>query len=238
MSNIVSLFDEYDVKATFFITHENVSTPGHERGLHPNFRKNGDSYRALGDESSRSDDDIYEHIVATTYSYAPEAKGVRAHSLHFDTSLLPIYRRHGIEYECSQRLPLVPNLRPFWNQYDMVSIPSYFSDYFALTTGTSGFDIERLGLDQPGLKVLDFHPNIVYANCAGEAEYRALKAHYHDPERLWAHRNTGRGIRSLLVDILEYVKNRNRNVTTLGELNAMWRARVSPAWKAPNNANS
>ena len=41
-----ALFDQHGVSATFFVTHAGVRLPGHERGLHPNFRQNGDTYRA------------------------------------------------------------------------------------------------------------------------------------------------------------------------------------------------
>src|SRR4051812_40862134 len=47
LADLVSLFNEAGVAATFFVTHAGVELPGHERGLHPNFRRNGDSYRAL-----------------------------------------------------------------------------------------------------------------------------------------------------------------------------------------------
>jgi peptidoglycan/xylan/chitin deacetylase (PgdA/CDA1 family) len=230
LADLVALFDEYGIRATFFVTHDGVATPGHEKAIHPNFRRNGDSYRALPRASERSDEEVYEHIVAATVAYAPGAKGVRGHSLHYDSSLLPIYRRHGIEYECSHRLPLLPELRPFWNQHDMIGIPSYYSDYFELLTGATRFDIARLRLDQPGLKVLDFHPNIVFANVPDEPSYLDQKTFYKDPERLLAARYRGRGIRSLLVDVLEYVTKRKRTVMTLGELNQLWRSRITPAW--------
>src|SRR5262249_35907583 len=43
LADIVRLFDTYGVKATFFVTHQGVSVPGHERGLHPNFRRGSDA---------------------------------------------------------------------------------------------------------------------------------------------------------------------------------------------------
>jgi hypothetical protein len=47
LNDVRRLFDEAGIAATFFVTHEGVVTPGHELALHPNFRRNGDSYRAL-----------------------------------------------------------------------------------------------------------------------------------------------------------------------------------------------
>jgi hypothetical protein len=37
----------FDLRATFFVTHAGVETPGHERGLHPSFQRNGDSYKQV-----------------------------------------------------------------------------------------------------------------------------------------------------------------------------------------------
>jgi peptidoglycan/xylan/chitin deacetylase (PgdA/CDA1 family) len=230
VADVVALLDKYGIKATFFVTHDGVNVPGHERGLHPNFRRNGDAYRALPDPSRLDDNAVYEHVVSLTNSYAPEAKGVRAHSLHYDSTLLPVYRRHGLEFECSQRLPLVPNLRPFWNQHGIIGIPSYFSDYFDLVTGTSRFELARLRLDEPGLKVLDFHPNIVFANFSDEHSYQESKSFYHDSERLLSLRGTHPGARSLLIDALRYAAKHRDRVFTLGELNAIWRTRVAAPW--------
>lgn len=223
-----ALFDEFGIKATFFVTHAGVAVPGHERGIHPNFRRSGDTYRALADAGARTDAEVSEHVIATTLAFAPEAKGVRAHSLHFDSTLLPLYRRAGLEYECSYRVPLVPGLHPFWNQNEIVTIPSYFSDYFELLTGASCFDAERLGLDRDGIKVLDFHPTIIYTNVPSEAEYAARKAFYSDPARLLSSRHRGKGARTLFRDILEYVAGHRIPTLTLGELNAAWR--TLPGW--------
>src|SRR4051812_6288632 len=47
LDDLRTLFDQHGLRATFFVTHAGVDVPGHERGLHPNFRHNGDTYRAL-----------------------------------------------------------------------------------------------------------------------------------------------------------------------------------------------
>ncbi len=223
-----ALFDEFGIKATFFVTHAGVEVPGHERGIHPNFRRNGDTYRALPDAQARTDAQVDEHVVITTLAYAPEAKGVRAHSLHYDSALLPLYRRLGLEYECSYRMPLVAGLRPFWNQHDVVAIPSYYSDFFDLLTGASRFDLERLHLEREGVKVCDFHPTVLYTNVPDEAAYLARKDFYHDPDRLLASRHEGKGPRTLLRELLHYVAANKIPTMTLGEINQAWR--TIPAW--------
>lgn len=217
------LFDQHGVAATFFVTHAGVEVPGHERGIHPNFRRNGDTYRALPDAYNRSDDEVHHHIVSRTLSFAPEAKGVRAHSLYYDSTLLPLYRRLGIEYDCSYQMPLLEGLRPFWKHHDIVEIPTFYADHLDIIEGLSGFEPERLRLDRPGIKVLDFHPNIVFLNAATDAFYGSTKHAYHDPKQLRVLRNPGAGIRTLLLKTLEYVVSRRIPTATMGGINASWR---------------
>src|SRR5215469_15682713 len=171
LADLRRLFDQHGIRATFFVTHAGVTVPGHERGLHPNFRRNGDTVRLLRQAAGgrnvddMGDDEIHAHVVSTTLAFAPEAKGLRTHSLYYDSTLLPLYRRLGLEYDCSYRLPLVQSLRPFWMQHEVLEIPTYYADHFDLMTAATGFDVARLGLDRPGLKVLDFHPNMIFLNC-------------------------------------------------------------------------
>ena len=86
LNDLRQLFDQAGIAATFFVTHEGVVTPGHERALHPNFRRNGDSYRALltsGDDPA-AESEVQRFILERTLSFAPEAKGLRTHSLYYD----------------------------------------------------------------------------------------------------------------------------------------------------------
>lgn len=232
LDDLRALFDMYGVRATFFSTHAGVNVPGHERGIHPNFRRNGDTYRSLlgqrGGETAITDDEFHSFVISTTLGFAPEAKGVRTHSLYYDSTLVPLYSRLGIEYDCSYQMPLVAGLRPFWKSDHLVQIPTYFADHFDIMCGVSGFDVTALHLDRPGLKIFDFHPNIIYLNSRDNAEYMATKEFYHDAERLLAARNSGRGARTLLIDLLEAVGSRKLPTATAGEINAAWRA--TPRW--------
>ena len=228
------LFDDHGIRATFFVTHAGVEVPGHERGLHPNFRRNGDSWRALAaahpDGTDRlTEAEIYRHIVDTTLAFAPEAKGVRAHCLHYDSALMPVYRAAGLDYECSTLIPLTGRLRPFWKEHGLIGLPTYWSDHFDLMTGASGLASAGLHLDRPGLKVIDLHPNIVFLNAADEGDYQATKDFYHDPARLLAARGRRRGIRTLLLELLEDVARHGRPVSTVGAVAAAHR-RNCPPW--------
>jgi hypothetical protein len=224
LEDLRGLFDEAGVTATFFVTHAGVSVPGHERGLHPNFRWNGDTGRAIraADPALFASDDesgFYREVVRRTALFAPEAKGLRAHSLFSDSALAKTYRQAGLDYDCTHQMSLQPDLRPFFKQHDMLEIPTYYGDHFDLMAGATGLALEGLKLDRPGLKVFDFHPNIVFTNAPDEDSYMATKAFYHDPERLFAARHAGRGIRTLLLELLEHAAAKNLPVATVGAIN-------------------
>jgi hypothetical protein len=228
VADVRGLLDERDLRGTFFCTHADIDVGPHERGLHPNYRRNGDQLKQLrvqhGDKAPELDENqIYRHIIRNTLAYAPEAKGVRSHSLFYDSMLLPIYGEFGLEYDSTYLIPLLDGLRPFWKEYDVLELPIYFNDHFELKTGACGFDSGRLGFHRPGLKVVNFHPNMIFLNCETDARYQGSKPYYHDVERLIAARHPGRGVRTLFIDLLDRIAENGWPTMTLGEVNARWR---------------
>jgi hypothetical protein len=234
LQDIRDLFDKHGVRATFFCTHGGIDVGRHERGLHPNYRRNGSTLKELtgkmGGRAAASIDesDLYRHVLRTTLDFAPEAKGARNHSLCYDSLMMPLYREFGLEYDSSYQLPLTPGLQPIWKEYDVLELPIYFADHFELKTGATGFDITRLYLERPGLKIINLHPNMVYLNAVSDQHYLASKAFYHNQERLLEARFLGRGIRSMVLDLLDHVASANLPTATLGEVNQRWRSR--PRW--------
>jgi hypothetical protein len=228
LDDLRGLFDQFGIRATFFITHAGVEVPGHERGLHPNFRRDGDTIRLFhksrGSDANATDEEIHQHVMETTLTFAPESKGLRTHSLYYDSTLLPLYKKLGLEYDCSYQMPMVQDLRPFWRPHDVIAIPTYFADHFDIMCSATQFEVDRLGLDRPGIKVFDFHPNIIYLNASSNAHYMATKGFYHDHERLLADRERGKGARTLLLDLLEAVSRRQLPNATVGEVNTAWRS--------------
>lgn len=71
--------------------------------------------------------------------------------------MIPLYREFGLEYDSSYQLPLTPCLQPIWKEYDVLELPIYFADHFELKTEATGFDIGRLHLERPGLKIINLH---------------------------------------------------------------------------------
>jgi hypothetical protein len=227
----VRLLDERRLRATFFCTHAGIEIPGHERALHPNFRRNGDAAQGLhqqlgGDYATLSDAAVYRHVLAAARTFCPEARGVRAHSLRYDTELVALYRDEGLEYDSTYCLPLVADLAPFWKEHELLEIPIYYMDHLELLAPRTGFEVDRLGLERPGLKVFDFHPNMVYTNAPTNDFYLATKPVYRDPAQLRSQRYPGRGARTMLLDLLDRIADRQLRTATLGQVNDAWRNRL------------
>lgn len=238
LADLVGLLEERGLRATFFCTHPGVKVPGHERALHPNFRRNGDIVRQWRDRADAAgvepaDGEVYRHVVDITKTFCPEAVGVRSHSLFYDSELLPLYREVGLEYDSSYFLPLQPRLAPIRKECGILELPIYFMDHFDIIEGVSGFRVEGLGLDRPGLKVFDFHPNLVYLNAATNEEYLRSKPAYHDPVALRKMRNPGRGTRSLFVELLDALAPLRIPTATLREVNQAWRTFGTPGNRSP-----
>jgi hypothetical protein len=234
LADLLRLLDERELRATFFCTHVGVHVPGHERALHPNLRRNGDTLRRLRESvgpgwNSWTDAAIYRHVVQATHAFCPEAVGVRGHSLFYDSELLRMYREAGLEYDSTYFLPLTPGLSPVWKVYGMLEMPMYYVDQFDLIEQATEFRLTGLHLDRPGMKVLAFHPNMVFINASTNAQYLASKPCYQDPERLLRLRHPGRGVRTLFLELMDFLATRPLSVATLGDLNTAWRAASKPS---------
>jgi hypothetical protein len=222
LEDVVSALDERDLRATFFCTHEGIAVPGHERALHPNFRRHGNT-QVDGAPPGEPDTDFYRRVVAVVQSFCPEATGVRAHSLFHDSDLLPVYAAAGLEYVSSAFLPLARGLAPTWNARGMVELPLYYMDHWDLTVHATGFELSALDLGAPGLKVVAFHPNLVYLNAVTEQDYLDSKERYHDPDWLRRKRRRGRGVRTLFHELIDRLAE-GPAPRVLAEVNGRFRA--------------
>jgi peptidoglycan/xylan/chitin deacetylase (PgdA/CDA1 family) len=222
------LIESYGVRATFFCTHAGIEVPGHERALHPNFRRHGETLRTLQASagpafSNWQESEVYRGIIAATKAFCPEAVGVRAHSLFYDSLLLEVYQQAGMVYDSSYLLPLAPRLTPVLKEYDVLELPIWYNDQFDMKAQATGFHAYRLALDAPGLKVMNFHPNTFYINAVSHAHYLESRAFHKDPERLRAHRHPGRGVATLLTEVLEYIAAKRLRTAMLREVHDLWR---------------
>jgi hypothetical protein len=222
---VVSELDCRDLKATFFCTHAGIELNGHERALHPNYRRNGNSL--LEGRAAGTDVDFYRYIAESTKTFCPEAVGSRSHNLFWDSALASIYRDQGLKYTSNMLLPLVPGLKALEGFKGLVEFPIYYMDHWDLEEGVTGFRLDSLRLERDGLMVLDFHPNLVYLNAQSAAHYLASKRYYHDPVRLEALRAPGRGVLTLFREVLDFLADSKTRPVLLRDVAASRRKQAA-----------
>lgn len=225
LADVVGLLDERDLRATFFCTHDGISVAHHERALHPNFRRSGNTLFPACEPipEAGSDRDFYRLVLEKTHRFCPDAVGVRAHGLFQDSELLAVYGAAGLEYDSTSFFPLVDGLMPFWPGRGVLELPLYYMDHWDLLEQATRFELAALRLDAPGLKILAFHPTLVYVNAATEAQYLASKERYDDPDGLRRLRHPGRGVRTLFLALLDGLAGRGAP-PVLAEVNRRFRA--------------
>lgn len=231
LADLVERLDERRLRATFFCTHPGIQVPGHERALHPNFRRRGNSLLETA-EGTRAggapDREFYRFVLGATHAFCPEAVGVRSHSLFFDTDLLAAYGESGLRYDSSYFLPLVPGLAPVRKHRRILELPIFYLDHWDVVEGATGFDVGRLLDAGGGLRIFDFHPNLVFLNAASERQYAESKPHYHDPDRLRKLRHSGRGVGTLFLNLLDRLAMDGTPTATLREIEERWRTAEGP----------
>jgi len=100
----------------------------------------------------------------------------------------------------------------------MLELPIFYMDHIDIVDRMTDFRLASLRLGQPGLKIFDFHPNIVFINAQSNDDYLASKPYYHDVERLTEMRRPGRGVRTVFLELLDYVAGRQRQALPLREV--------------------
>jgi len=242
LQDVIQLLDDRNIKATLFCTHEGLRVGNHERALHPNYDRGGDTMKVLetdlGQKFARlTDNEIYRHIVQRTKAFCPEAIGVRGHNLYYTFALFQVYRDCGLHYDSSYFLPFQQNISPFLKQFDILELPIYYMDHHDLLKNPTQFDVRNLCLESAGLKIFNFHPNMLYINAPNNELYLQSKSVYHDPEKLQTFRHQGKGVRTLFLDLLDEIKSKNIETKLLCEINNQWRKLHTDTLAAPSSTS-
>jgi hypothetical protein len=224
IADVARLLDERGLRATFFCTHPGIEVPGHERALHPNFRRSGNT-QVPDAHAISNDTDLFCAVTRTLKQSYPEALGARGHRCHTSHEMHRVYREHGLQYDSATLLPLAPCLAPAWTTERLVWLPIYYMDHWDLIDQATEFQFDALHLDAPGLKVFAFHPNLIYLNAATVEQYEESRAYYSDAERLRKVRHPGPGTRTLFLALLDWMANGPNPARTLAEIQRAWRSR-------------
>jgi hypothetical protein len=210
VDHALGLLAESGLPGTVFCTSPYAVPGGVEVALHPNLM--ADSTQGNGEDD----------ILSGLKSAMPEAVGVRTHRLFWYGGLPPLLTRHGLEYDSSLLMPLLPGLRPYRFK-GLVRFPIWWSEgvHFDRGLPLDGFTVP--GLDEDGLKVLLFHPINVYLN-AREAGYAArvvVEIGGMDavaPETLAPYRLAGPGMETVFTAALDRLAATGAGVRPLKEL--------------------
>ncbi len=202
---VLELLLKYNVKATFFATHDSSLLRGIDKnhfevGIHPNFNGELD----------------HEKIIDQLLAFYPKAKGERSHSLFQSSHLIKLLKKKGIKYEVNTYLPLCENIR-LVNYNGILKIPFYWEDDTNFVHWQK-YSLLDYALSKKGLKIFNFHPIHIYLNTNSQDQYALAKKGVHncDREHLDGLIFRGAGTRSFFVELLEYLKNNN-----MGRINCL-----------------
>lgn len=205
LREVLDELDEGGVRATVFATHASevlaeADPKRIEVALHPRFDDLSDPAGPIGE-------------LLELY---PGARGMRSHGLVMSSAVLEAGAARGLVYESNHFLPYHPGLRPVFRFERFLTIPFYWSDDHHLLFRRP-FSIEHLRLEEPGLKVLNFHPIHVFANTTSPDHYAGFKRHYQDPATLRRLRDpSAAGTASLFRDVV--ARLRGAATLTLSEV--------------------
>jgi len=206
------LLQRVGLPATIFATHQSpgvtalLALPGCETGVHPNFAGDPDK----------------DALLTRLLTAFPTAVGVRSHELYFDSRLLPLFQHKGVRYFSNDLMFLHSSLQPYYDWSGLVRLPIFWEDDVHCLYFDGRFDGAALGLDRPGLKVLNFHPVHLYLNTREFADYQAAKPSLADPMAAGKLRREGPGIRTLFLDVVGRL--RGAEMRTLGAISEEFRA--------------
>jgi hypothetical protein len=191
---MTDILAEYGIRATLFCTDEaDKSIKGHELAIHPNFR-------------SSIELEDFESKIRALLAIFPESVGIRPHGPMFDTRLVPIYLDCGLKYDSSF---LFPNAVMPFSIFGITECPIWWMDSHACGFEKRRFTKEFITGQIHSMKTEDvclfnIHPIHVYLNTDSLERYFAAKHCYHDPIKLWKHRNHARfGVEDCLRTILD-----------------------------------
>ncbi len=202
MRDTHALISEIGVPSTWFVTHESPflrelqADSQVELGIHPNFN-------SLMESNSINGSTVRE-VIERLLEIVPDAQSVRAHSLMQSSRILETYASLGLTHDATHYVEPAGNLslKP-WVHYHLVRVPLAWEDYVELyRSGGSPSLFSDASKARPECWQLDFHPIHVYLNTASLSHYEETRYLHHRPIELLQERHRGRGIRTLLGELL------------------------------------
>ncbi len=219
ISEMLGFFSALNFPITVFCTHPSkalslhTGDPSVELGVHPNY--------CFPSSQGATIDEVTDYVM----KLVPGARAVRGHRWFESNDMYDRLTERGIRYD-SNDCTLMDLAEPFIHRSNVLRFPVFFEDGGMLW---NGFEPDFAANGKPyfsgnGLKVLDLHPIHYAINSPTLAYYRhvcddlmpGLSGMTNgDISRL---RYKGAGIRTYVMELVEYIYAKHINVVSLGQI--------------------
>lgn len=189
-------------KITAFATHKSELLAQKnsliEIGLHP--------------DNTRPDKEfVFANKLNDLKNIYPESVGLRCHRNFFGNNISDLAVKAGLKYDVSTLQWLQPFCSAFIDYNKLIRASYFWEDGIHCDTRTA-FEISKVRLDTPGMKIFNVHPILIYLNAPNDDYRREVTKVYKDltqakysdlKEKIYK----GYGIKTFYVDLLEHFKN-------------------------------
>ena len=220
ISETVDFFIENEMPLTVFCTHPSIvlanlsDHPLIELGIHPNY--------TVGSSQGSSIDEVTDYCL----NLVPGARCMRGHRWYRSNDVYDTLVERGILFD-SNECSMMDIVEPYIHRSGIMCIPVFFEDGGLLWNNVDPVfaDNGARYFSEPGLKVVDLHPIHFMLNTPSYTYYRDLsdslsRGEYSTMSAASAakYRYRGIGMRDYIMELVEFVKANNVNVTSLGRV--------------------
>lgn len=182
--------------------------------IHPNFL------------SGSSHGNSYDEVIEFCTGLHPNARGFRSHRYYEVNDITDKFASLGFKFFSNICTDCEDGIRPLRHRSGMISFPIFFEDggYLQLHKNLIFEDLKK-SLITPGLKIINFHPAHIAINTPKFSYMRNLKDSLSREDWNNLSENSisklefdGYGLRSMLLDIINFVELKNFHISTLEDL--------------------
>lgn len=208
------------LKLTYFNTHpslfldELTQTARAKILIHPNF---------LADSSHGGS---FQEVIDYCHKLVPDADGFRCHRYFEVNDIMDDFFKKGFKFVSNHCTRCETHIKPLRHRSGLLSMPIFLEDGgYLLMDPQLDFDSLLPKLDQPGLKIINFHPAHMAFNTPNFAYTRSIKDSM--SRESWNHLDVsgiqklayaGSGIRNIIQRIIEHVVKKDYQILSMHEI--------------------
>jgi len=198
----IDLLNQYNVKATFFVTHQTPvlekirSNSDFELAIHPNFNP------ILNLQGQKTVNQTFDEIL----EIVPDAIVSRSHSLTNSGRWNSIYKEKGLRFTSNYFMYLNEGIKPIKNTNEVIEIPIYFADDALLYLNDNKLDLiipDFKAKKIEGIQLFLFHPIHVVLNSNSLKSYDDTRQYHNDFNKISLLPKNHIGIRDVLINLFK-----------------------------------